>query len=71
MTDFTTHEQEVKELFEKVTVEIPNSGGLRAINLEGFKIAVDQMMNKAFFFGSQDTLKSAEDVIERVFNRKR
>ena len=71
MLDFTTHEQEVKELFEKVTVEIPQGGGLRAINLEGFKLAIDQMMNKAFYFGGQQTLRVAEDVIDQVFNKPR
>lgn len=71
MLDFTPHDQEVKELFEKVTVEIPEGGGLRAITLEGFKIAIDQMMNKAFYYGGQQTLKVAEDVIDQVFNRTR
>lgn len=71
MVDFTTHEQEVKELFEKLSVEIPGTGGLRAMNLEAFKMGVDQMMNKAYFHGSRETLQTAEDIIDRVFNRQK
>jgi hypothetical protein len=70
MLDFTTHEQEVKELFEKLSVEIPGTSGLRAINLEAFKMGVEQMMNKAYFFGSKQTLQTAEDIIDRVFNKQ-
>lgn len=69
MTDAITHDEEVRELFEKVTVEIPECGGLRAINLQGFKLAIDRMMNKAFYMGSRQTLQSAEEVIDKVFNR--
>lgn len=65
------HEVEVKELFENISVEIPGTSGLRAMNLEAFKIGVDSMMNKAFFFGSQQTLQTAEDIIDQVFNRLR
>lgn len=68
MVGLQPHDQEVRELFEKVSVAIPETG-MRAMNLEGFKVAVDIMMNKAFFYGSQQTLQSAEDVIDRVFNR--
>ena len=63
------HDIEVKELFEKVSVEIPGMGDARAINLAGFKIAIDTMMNKAFYYGSQQTLKTAEDIVDKVFNR--
>lgn len=65
------HETEVKELFEKVSVAIPGIEDARAISLEGFKVAIDNMMNKAFYYGSQQTLQSAEDVIDRVFNQRR
>lgn len=69
MLETVPHNVEVKELFEKVTVAIPGGKGLRAINLEGFKIAIDQMMNKAFYHGQQQTLDTAEDVINRVFKQ--
>lgn len=64
------NDTEIKELFEKVSVAIPGmSSETRAINLAGFKVAIDTMMNKAFYYGSQQTLKSAEEVIDKVFNR--
>lgn len=69
MTDLQSHDQEVKELFEKLSVEIPGVNGLRAMNLEAFKLGIDKMMNKAFYYGSQQTFQTAEDVIDRVFNR--
>jgi hypothetical protein len=71
MLDTVNHDVEVKELFDKVTVEIPGGNGLRAINLEGFKVAIDRMMMKGFFHGGQQVLSSAEDVIERVFNKQK
>jgi hypothetical protein len=60
---------EVEELFEKVTVEIPGTDGLRAINLKSFKLAIDKMMNQAFYQGAKNSMESVEDIIERVFNR--
>jgi hypothetical protein len=62
------HEAEVISLFEQVTVEIPNSGGLRAISLEGFKIAINQMMNKAFYHGQIQAISTAESIMDRVFS---
>lgn len=70
MLDFTTHDQEVKELFEKLTVEMPGTSGLRVINLEAFKIAIDQMMNKAFYYGGKQVLQSTEEIMDRVFNER-
>jgi hypothetical protein len=71
MLETINYDVEVKELFDKVTVEIPGGEGLRAINLEGFKIAVDRMMMKGFVRGGQEVLSSAEDVINRVFNKQK
>jgi hypothetical protein len=69
MIETATHEQEVKELFEKLSVEMPGMQGLRAMSVESFKIAVDVMMNKAFVDGSTTALHTAEDIIYKVFNR--
>lgn len=69
METIPSHDVEVKELFEKLSVEIPGTSGLRAMNLEAFKVGVDKMMNKAFFYGGQHTLQSAEEIIDKVFNR--
>lgn len=62
-----THDQDVKELFEKVTAKIPGTE-LRAINLDGFKVAIDQMMNKAFYYGAQHSMGTVQDIMEKVFN---
>jgi hypothetical protein len=68
MIETATHEQEVKELFEKLSVEVPGMQGLRAMNIESFKLAVDVMMNKAFVDGSTTALHTAEHIINKVFN---
>lgn len=62
-----THDQEVKELFERVTVKIPGTD-MYAINLEGFKIAIDQMMNKAFYYGGKNTIETVEDIMDKIYN---
>lgn len=62
------HEQEVKELFKKLTVEISGTS-LRAISYDGFKIAIDQMMNKAYYMGTQQGFDTVEAVLGKVFNR--
>jgi|688.fasta_scaffold1914896_1 hypothetical protein len=64
-----TNEEEIRELFEKLSVEVPGTNGLRAMNLQAFKLGVDKMMNQAFVEGSQNSLKTAEDIINRVFNK--
>lgn len=69
MTDVTPHDVEVKELYEKISVEIPGGNGLRAMSLEGFQVAIDKMMNKAYAYGTQQAFSSVEDVVDRVFKR--
>lgn len=61
--------EEIKELFENLSVEVPGTNGLRAMNLEAFKLGIHKMMNKAFVEGSQHSLKTAEDIINTVFNK--
>lgn len=69
MIEVITPEQEIKELFEKISVEIPGTQGLRALNLEAFKLGVNQMMNKAFVEGSNNALSTASAIINQVFNQ--
>ena len=69
MIETATHEQDIKNLFERISVEIPGTQGLRALNLEAFKLGVDQMMNIAFVEGSTEALYTASDIINRVFNK--
>lgn len=69
MLDTHTPDVELKELFERLSVEIPGTNGLRAMNLEAFELGVHKMMNKAFVEGGQHSLKTAEDIIDRVFNK--
>lgn len=65
----TPHQEEIKELFEQVTVPLPGSQDLRVIKLDGFTEAIEQMMNKAYYIGCQKTMESAETIVERAFNR--
>lgn len=71
MVDTIEHEIEVKELFENLTVEIPGGNGLRAINLECFKMAANNMLIKGIYHGGQNVLKTTQDVIEKVFKEVR
>lgn len=66
-----THEEEVKELFEKVTAVIPNSGGMRAISYSGFKVAIDHMMNKAFYHGARNSIETVESMMDRIYNQQK
>jgi hypothetical protein len=65
-----TSKEEIKELFEKLSVEVPGTNGLRAMNLAAFKLGVDKMMNQAFIEGSQNSLRTAQDIINQVFNKE-
>lgn len=65
----TPHQDEIKELFEQVTVPLPGSQDLRVIKLNGFTEAIEQMMNKAYYMGCQQTMESAETIVDRVFKR--
>ena len=71
MLDTVEHDAEIKELFDKITAEIPGGNGLRAINLEGFKIAADRMIIKGIYYGTQHVLNSTNDTIDRVFNKEK
>lgn len=66
----TLHEQDVKDLFEQVTVALPGSNNLRVIKLDGFLEAIEQMMNKAYYIGCHESISSAETIIEKVFNQE-
>jgi hypothetical protein len=65
-----THEQELEELFLGTTVSLsPDLDGqqIRAISFDGFKLAVDKMMEKAFFYGENAGMKRAEQIADEVF----
>lgn len=64
------HDVEVEELFNQVTVPIPNLENTRAINLESFKMAIDMMMNKAYHFGEMAGFSQAESVVHRVLDER-
>lgn len=64
------HEVKIKELFSQLTAEIPGSTRFRAINAEGFKMAIDIMMNEAFYMGQMDAVEASESVFSQVFSHK-
>jgi hypothetical protein len=63
-----SHDVEVKELFEKLTVEIPGLTDTKAISLEAFKIGIDIMMNKAFYYGAQNSMNTVSEIMDLTFN---
>lgn len=59
--------EDVKELFESMSVQIPDLPDLRAMSFETFKIAVDKMMNEAFYSGVQHGMSTVENIMDSVF----
>lgn len=66
----TPHEQEVQELYEKLTVEIPGIKAGRAISLDSFQHAIDLMMNKAYKYGQFEGFQKAEGIVHQVFETR-
>jgi len=62
------HEVKIRELFSQLTAEIPGTVGFRAINAEGFKMAIEIMMNEAFYLGQMDAVEASESVFSQVFS---
>lgn len=65
-----THTEEVKELFEKLTIEIsPDStkNNIKAISLDAFTLAIDTMMNKARWYGQKEAIYEASSIIDNMF----
>lgn len=66
----TPHEQEIQELYEQLTVEIPGITTGRAISLEIFKTAIDFMMVKAYKRGQLEGFQNAESIVDQVFEAR-
>ena len=62
------YEVEIRELFGQLTAEIPGSTRFRAINLEGFAMAIGLMMNEAFYQGQQNVVQTSELVFSQAFS---
>lgn len=52
-----------------VTVPVPGSTEIHAIKFEGFKKAIDQMMDYAYAIGQQEAFSKASDIVTETFNR--
>ena len=69
----TSHEQEVIDIFQQCTVELPasmsNPNNVRFINLEMFKIAAEKLMNKAYYYGIKEGMREAADIVEHIETR--
>lgn len=57
------HDTEVKELFDSLTVELPGEQNLRVINYAAFKLAIEKMMDKAYYMGSKHSYDTVETVL--------
>jgi hypothetical protein len=62
------HKVKIKELFDQLTAEIPGTTRFRAINEEGFKMAIDVMMNEAFYMGQKDAVEASRSIFSQVFS---
>jgi hypothetical protein len=71
MIEPISHEQEVIQLFKESTVEIPGIENVRAITLESFKIAIDRMMDQAYYYGINTAFSKAEGMVDDIINRAR
>jgi hypothetical protein len=62
------HKTEIKELFDQLTAAVPGSTAVRAISLDAFTVAIDIMMNKAFYHGQVNAIETTEEIMGKVFN---
>lgn len=69
MENEQTHDAEIIEIFHQISAEIPRSGGLRAVSEKGFIVAVNAMMNKAYYYGELNGFKEAEAVLNTVLSK--
>ena len=66
----TVHEEEVQDLYQRFTIEIPGIKAGRAIGLESFTVAVKSMMEKAYKEGQMEGFSKAGNIVEEVFNAR-
>ena len=57
-------DQEIKELFDKMTGPIPNEDYYRAISLRSFKAAVQYIESKAHFHGLQEGMDKMIEAVQ-------
>lgn len=66
----TEHEQDIKNLFDKATVPISpgmDHMGVKAISYDNFKVAIEKLMEKSFYYGKMDGLREARSIVDDVF----
>jgi len=49
--EFVSHEDEVRNLFLESTTYLPDNQDVRVISFDNFKLAIDKMMDKAYYYG--------------------
>lgn len=59
----TDHDLELKELFEKCTAAIPGYDNIRVINYSGFLVAINAMMDKAYYMGTKHSYDTVDAVL--------
>lgn len=59
----TQHEQDLQKLFNSVTVKIPGTETIHAISFNGFKLAVERLMDEAYQHGLQRASAIVDDTL--------
>lgn len=66
----TTDPQEVKELFDSITVPIPGSTGLHATTFEAFQKAAEKLTKVAYYNGYKKSSDFAIGEIMKISNKQ-
>jgi len=56
----------IKQLFEQVTVNVTEEGGIKAISYTGFDFAVKHLMKVAYLNGQKDCIENVSSTMKGV-----
>jgi len=63
-----SNEALIKELFQRITVDLSHERKIKAINYEGFQYAVKQMMQIAYINGQRDCIEDVTSSMKGLVN---
>ena len=64
----TPQEQEFRELFDSITVQVPGSTTIHAISFDGFKVIAERLLQLGYQRGFSRATEIAHSTIEEVLN---
>lgn len=64
----TPQEQEFRELFDSVTVQVPGSTTIHAISFDGFKVIAERLLQLGYHRGFEKATTIAHETVSEVLN---